>query len=89
MSVVPCLAVASARIAGLARHDYIFLFLKKSYIYMYNLYSILKTPDHDVLLVRRLHSVSPALLLSRRGFEPHHVEVGCAEGTDVQQVNLK
>ena len=29
---------------------------------MYNLYSILKTIDHDVLLVRRLHLVSPALL---------------------------
>jgi hypothetical protein len=29
---------------------------------MYNLYSILKARDHDVLLVRRLHPVSPALL---------------------------
>jgi hypothetical protein len=46
---------------------------------MYYLYSILKTIDHDVLLVRRLHSVSPALLQSvspaliqsRFGFEPH------------------
>jgi hypothetical protein len=31
---------------------------------MYNLYSILKTPKHDVLLVRRLHLVSLALLPS-------------------------
>jgi hypothetical protein len=38
---------------------------------MYNLYSILKTPKHDVLLVRRLHPVSPTLLPSRRGFKPH------------------
>jgi hypothetical protein len=29
---------------------------------MYNLYSILKTPDYDVLLVRQLHPVYPALL---------------------------
>jgi hypothetical protein len=33
-------AVASARSAGLAQHDY-FLFYKKSYIHMYNLYPIL------------------------------------------------
>jgi hypothetical protein len=38
---------------------------------MYNLYSILKTPEHNVLLVRRLHSVSSAILPSGRGFEPH------------------
>jgi hypothetical protein len=38
---------------------------------MYNLFSILKTPEHDVLLVRRLHPVSLALLLSGCGFEPH------------------
>jgi hypothetical protein len=38
---------------------------------MYNLYSILKTSKHDVLLVRRLHPVSVVLLPSRRGFEPH------------------
>jgi hypothetical protein len=41
------------------------------YMHMYNLYSILKTPEHDVLLVRRLHPVSPALLSSERGFKPH------------------
>jgi hypothetical protein len=40
---------------------------------MYNLYSILKTPEHDLLLVRRLHSMSPALLPSGRWFEPHIV----------------
>jgi hypothetical protein len=51
-------AVASDRSAGPTRHDYIFLFYKKSYIHMYNLNSILKTPKHDVLLVRRLHLVS-------------------------------
>jgi hypothetical protein len=38
---------------------------------MYNLYSILKTIDHDVLLVRRLHSLSHALLPLGLGFEPH------------------
>jgi hypothetical protein len=38
---------------------------------MYNLYSILKTPEHDVLLIRRLHLVSSALLPSGRGFKPH------------------
>jgi hypothetical protein len=39
---------------------------------MYNLYSILKTHEHDVLLVRRFHPVSSALLpLLGRVFEPH------------------
>jgi hypothetical protein len=46
-------AVASAHSASPTRHDYIFLFYKKNvYIYMYNLYSILKTLKYDVLLVR-------------------------------------
>jgi hypothetical protein len=62
-------AVASARSADSARHDYIFFILQKNRIYMYNLYSILKTIYHDVLLVRRLHLVSPALLPSGLGFE--------------------
>jgi hypothetical protein len=40
----------------LARHDYIyFLFYKKTYVHIYNLYLILKTSEHDVLLVR--HSI--------------------------------
>jgi hypothetical protein len=38
---------------------------------MYNLYSILKTVEHDVLPVRRLYPVYPALLLSGRGFKTH------------------
>jgi hypothetical protein len=38
---------------------------------MYNLHSILKIPEHDILLVRRLHPVSLALLPLERGFEPH------------------
>jgi hypothetical protein len=38
---------------------------------MYISYSILKTPEHDVLMVRRLHPMSSALLPSGRGFEPH------------------
>jgi hypothetical protein len=38
---------------------------------MYNLYSILKTSDHDILLVRYLHLVSPVLLPSEHGLEPH------------------
>jgi hypothetical protein len=41
------------------------------YIHIYNLYSILKISEHDVLLVRQLHPVSPALLTSGHGFEPH------------------
>jgi hypothetical protein len=54
---------------------------------MNNLYLILKTPDHGVLLVRQLHPVSPALLPSDRVF--WDIEVGCAEQTGVQRVNLK
>jgi hypothetical protein len=38
---------------------------------MYNLYSILKTPEHDVLLVSWLHPVSLALHPPEHGFEPH------------------
>jgi hypothetical protein len=38
---------------------------------MYNLYSILKTLEHDVILVRQLHPVSLALFPLERGFEPH------------------
>jgi hypothetical protein len=64
-------AVALAYSDGPARRDYIFLFYKKSYIHMYNLYSILKTLEHDVLLVRRLYRVSPILLPSGCGFVPH------------------
>jgi hypothetical protein len=70
---------------------------------MYNLYSILKTPEHDILLFRRLHPVSLALLLLGCGFEQHllqqtgvpclgrscSVEVGCTKGTYVQGVKLK
>jgi hypothetical protein len=37
------------------------------------IYSILKTHEYDVLLVRRLHLMSPALLPSRCGIEPHNV----------------
>jgi hypothetical protein len=36
---------------------------------MYKLYSILKTHEHDVQLVRRFHLVSSALLPSGCGFE--------------------
>jgi hypothetical protein len=38
---------------------------------MYKLYSIIKTHEHDVLLVRWLQLVSPTLLPSERGFKPH------------------
>jgi hypothetical protein len=56
----------------LARPDtIIFLFYKKTYIPIYNLYSILKTSYHDVLLVRQFHPLSPALLPSGHGFESH------------------
>jgi hypothetical protein len=66
-------AVASARSADTARHDYIFFILQKLHIHIYNLYSILKTIDHDVLLVRRFHSVSPTPLLLGLGFEPYYL----------------
>jgi hypothetical protein len=97
---------------------------------MYNLYSVLKTLDYDVLLVRQLHQVSPTLppfnQMARRANGPARhshqadmscpgqscgprasspcraaiwpsicrcvfwdVEVGCAERTGVQHVNLK
>jgi hypothetical protein len=65
--------VASTRSAGLARHNYIFFILQKTYIHIYNLYLILKTSEHDVLLVRQLYLVSPALLASGHGFEPHRL----------------
>jgi hypothetical protein len=35
---------------------------------MYNLYSILKTPEHDVLVVRQLHPMSPTILSLGCGF---------------------
>jgi hypothetical protein len=38
---------------------------------MYNLYSILKISEHDVLLVRQLRPVSSTLLPSGCGFKPH------------------
>jgi hypothetical protein len=62
--------VVSGRSVGQAQHDYIF-YIKKLYVHMYNLYSILKTPKRDVLLVRWIHPVSLALLPSGRGLEPH------------------
>ena len=40
---------------------------------MYNLYSLFKTPEYDVLLVRQLHPVSFTLLPSGCGFKPHLV----------------
>jgi hypothetical protein len=62
--------VASTHSAHPTRHDYIFYFTKLVYTY-YNLYLILKTIDHEVLLVRRLHLVSLALLPLGLRFEPH------------------
>jgi hypothetical protein len=47
------------------------LFYKKTYIHIYNLYSILKTSEHDVLLIIQLYPVSPALFPSGHVFEPH------------------
>jgi hypothetical protein len=38
---------------------------------MYNLYSISKTPEHDILLVRWLRLVSLTILSSGCGYEPH------------------
>jgi hypothetical protein len=63
-------AVALAHSAGPARHDYIFI-LQKMYIHIYNLHLILKTYEHDVLLVRQLYLVSHTLLSSGHGFKPH------------------
>jgi hypothetical protein len=63
--------VASGHSAGPARHDYIFYFIKNVYIYIYNLYSILKTSEHDVLLVRQLHPGSTALLFIKAWVRTH------------------
>jgi hypothetical protein len=65
------LAIASVRSASPARHNYILYFTKNIYIHMYNLYSIFKTLEHDILLVRQFHLVSPVLLLSRHELKPH------------------
>jgi hypothetical protein len=40
-------------------------------MHIYNLYSILKTYEQDVILVRQLYPVSLALLPSGHGFELH------------------
>jgi hypothetical protein len=46
-------ALASARSAARSDTIIFFLFYKKNvYTYIYNLYSILKTFKHDILLVR-------------------------------------
>jgi hypothetical protein len=66
-NVVPCWGCSLGRSADLARYDYIFI-LQKTYIHIYNLYSILETSEHDVLLVRQLYLVFPVLLPSRHGF---------------------
>jgi hypothetical protein len=63
--------VVSARSADPARYDYIFFILQNSYIHIYNLYSILKVINHDVLLVIWLYSLSPTLLPSELGFKLH------------------
>jgi hypothetical protein len=68
------LTVASVRSAGPARHNYILYFTKNIYIHMYNLYSIFKTPEHDVLLVRQFHLVSLVLLLSGHELKPHPLQ---------------
>jgi hypothetical protein len=41
------------------------------YIHIYNLYSILKISEHNVLLVRQLHPATLVLLPTRHGLEPH------------------
>jgi hypothetical protein len=61
-------AVASTHSAGLVQYD--FFYFTKNYMHIYNLYSILKTYEHDVILVRQLYLVSPALFPSGHGFEP-------------------
>jgi hypothetical protein len=49
----------------------IYFYFTKTYIHIFNLYSILKTFEHNVLLVRQLHPVSLAFLPSGHGFKPH------------------
>jgi hypothetical protein len=76
------------------RYDYIFFILQKTYIHMYNLYSILKTYEHDVLLVRRLHQCLPPFFHQSVGSNPTScsvwdVQVGYAEGRGMQCFNLK
>jgi hypothetical protein len=67
-------AVASARSADPARHDYIFYFTKLVYTYIQFIFNN-KNINHDVLLVRWLHLVSPALLPSGLGFKPHLLQL--------------
>jgi hypothetical protein len=43
---------------------------------MYNLYSILKTLEHDVLLVRRLYPMSTALHILHNGSARHGQQAG-------------
>jgi hypothetical protein len=57
------LNIVEIRSLVLIRTDTIIYIYFTKLIYIYNLYSILKTIDHDVLLVRRLHSVFSVLLL--------------------------
>jgi hypothetical protein len=56
----------------LARPDTIiyFFILQKKYIHIQFIFNI-KASKYDVLLVRQLHLVSPALFPSVHGFEPH------------------
>ena len=49
----------------------LYFYFTKKRIYIYILYSILKTSEHDVLLIIQLYLVSPALFLSGHGFKPH------------------
>jgi hypothetical protein len=69
----PCLvgrSEATVRSAGLGRHDYFFILQKSVYTYVQFIFNI-KTLRHEVLLVIRLHPVSPALLPSGCGFKSY------------------
>jgi hypothetical protein len=55
---------------------------------MYNLYSILKTPEHDILVVRQLHLMSAAIFSLGCGFilRQFNQMVRLANGSDVEVV---
>jgi hypothetical protein len=55
----------------LVRPDTIIYFYFTKNVYIYNLYSILKISEHDVLLVRQFHPVSLTFFYQSMDLNPH------------------